>query len=157
VEELRRPDDLGLPLPARQRFTGPRPVVITIHGGPESQFRPAGPARNRYLLEQLGVAMLMPNVRGSTGYGKSFTKLDDGSLREDSVKDIGALLDWIATRAELDAKRVMVTGGSYGGYMSLAVSYKYADRLRCSVDIVGISNFVSFLERTEATAAICAA
>jgi len=133
-----------------ERFTGPRPVVIAIHGGPEAQFRPGFPGRNRYLLEQLGVALLMPNVRGSTGYGKSFTKLDNGLLREDSVKDIGALLDWIGGRADLDARRVMVTGGSYGGYMSLATSYHYADRLRCSVDIVGISNFVSFLERTEA-------
>jgi dipeptidyl aminopeptidase/acylaminoacyl peptidase len=131
-------------------FTGPRPVVIAIHGGPEAQFRPGFPGRNRYLLEQMGVALLMPNVRGSTGYGKSFTKLDNGLLREDSVKDIGALLDWIPGRPELDASRVMVTGGSYGGYMSLATSYHYAGRLRCSVDIVGISNFVSFLERTEA-------
>lgn len=136
-------------LPAA-RFTGPRPVVITIHGGPEAQFRPGFPGRNRYLLEELGVAMLMPNVRGSTGYGKTFTKLDNGLLREDSVKDIGALLDWVKTRPELDASRIMVTGGSYGGYMSLAVSYHYADRLRCSVDVVGISNFISFLERTEA-------
>jgi dipeptidyl aminopeptidase/acylaminoacyl peptidase len=136
-------------LPAA-RFSGPRPVVITIHGGPEAQFRPGFPGRNRYLLEQMGVAILLPNVRGSTGYGKTFTKLDNGLLREDSVKDIGALLEWIGTRADLDAKRVMVTGGSYGGYMSLAVSYHYADRLRCSVDVVGISNFISFLERTEA-------
>jgi dipeptidyl aminopeptidase/acylaminoacyl peptidase len=132
------------------RFAGPRPVVILIHGGPEGQFRPGFPGRNRYLLEQMGVALLMPNVRGSTGYGKTFTKLDNGLLREDSVKDIGALLDWVGARGDLDAKRVMVSGGSYGGYMSLAVSYHYADRLRCSVDIVGISNFISFLERTEA-------
>jgi len=136
-------------LPA-ERFSGPRPVMVIIHGGPESQFRPGFPGRNRYLLEQLGVALLMPNVRGSTGYGKTFTKLDNGLLREDSVKDIGALLDWIGTRADLDATRIMVMGGSYGGYMTLAASYHYADRLRCSVDIVGISNFISFLERTEA-------
>ena len=132
------------------KFTGPRPVAILIHGGPEAQFRPGFPGRNRYLLEQLGVALLMPNVRGSTGYGKSFTKLDNALLREDSVKDIGALFDWIKSRADLDAGRVMVSGGSYGGYMSLATSYHYADRLRCSVDVVGISNFISFLERTEA-------
>jgi dipeptidyl aminopeptidase/acylaminoacyl peptidase len=132
------------------RFSGPRPVIINIHGGPEGQFRPAFLGRNRYLTEQLGVAVLLPNVRGSTGYGKTFTKLDNGVLREDSVKDIGTLLDWLRTRSDLDASRVMVTGGSYGGYMSLAVSYHYADRLRCSVDVVGISNFISFLERTEA-------
>jgi dipeptidyl aminopeptidase/acylaminoacyl peptidase len=136
-------------LPSK-RFTGPRPVVINIHGGPESQFRPGWPGRARYLLDELGVAVIHPNVRGSTGYGKSFTKLDNAYQREDSVKDIGALLDWIPSRGELDAKRIMVTGGSYGGYMSLAVSFRYADRLRCSVDVVGISNFISFLERTEA-------
>jgi dipeptidyl aminopeptidase/acylaminoacyl peptidase len=98
----------------------------------------------------LGVAWIFPNVRGSTGYGKSFVSLDNGILREDSVKDIGALLDWIATRSDLDATRVMVTGGSYGGYMTLAVATTYNDRIRCSVDVVGISNFITFLERTEA-------
>jgi dipeptidyl aminopeptidase/acylaminoacyl peptidase len=149
VEELRRTISGYLYLPP-EKFSGPRPVAIMIHGGPEGQFRPFFPGRNRYLLEQLGVALLMPNVRGSTGYGKSFTKLDNGLLREDSVKDVGALLDWIKTRQDLDAGRVMVSGGSYGGYMSLATSYHYADRLRCSVDVVGISNFISFLERTEA-------
>jgi dipeptidyl aminopeptidase/acylaminoacyl peptidase len=132
------------------RFTGKRPVIVSIHGGPEGQSRPVFQGRNNYLLTQLGVALLYPNVRGSTGYGKSFTKLDNGQLREDSVKDIGALLDWIPTDPALDAERVMVTGGSYGGYMSLAVATHYAARIRCSVDIVGISNFVTFLERTEA-------
>ena len=99
---------------------------------------------------ELGVAILYPNVRGSTGYGKTFLKLDNGVLREDSVKDIGALLDWIATRTDLDAARVMVTGGSYGGYMTLAVAMHYDDRIRCALDVVGISNFVTFLENTEA-------
>ena len=89
-------------------------------------------------------------MRGSIGYGKSFTKLDNGMLREDSVKDIGALLDWIGTNPDLDASRVMVIGGSYGGYMSLAVSARYSDRICCSVDVVGISSFVTFLEHTEA-------
>jgi dipeptidyl aminopeptidase/acylaminoacyl peptidase len=132
------------------RFTGKRPVIVSIHGGPEGQSRPVFQGRNNYLLTELGVALLYPNVRGSTGYGKSFTKLDNGMLREDSVKDIGALLDWIAQEPTLDADRIMVTGGSYGGYMSLAVATHYAPRIRCSVDIVGISNFVTFLERTEA-------
>jgi len=132
------------------RFTGPRPVIVQIHGGPEDQARPAFLGRSNYLVAELGVAVLYPNVRGSTGYGKSFTKLDNGVLREDAVKDIGALFDWIAARPDLDAKRVMVSGGSYGGFMSLAVSARYPDRIRCSVDIVGISNFVTFLERTEA-------
>jgi dipeptidyl aminopeptidase/acylaminoacyl peptidase len=97
----------------------------------------------------LGVALLLPNVRGSTGYGKTFLAADNAEKREDSVKDIGALLDWISTRPELDSQRVMVSGGSYGGYMSLAVATKYSDRIRAAIDIVGISNFVSFLERTE--------
>ncbi len=132
-----------------QKFTGKRPVIIDIHGGPESQFRPVFLGRQNYYLNELGAAILFPNVRGSTGYGKSFLKLDNGFLREDSVKDIGALLDWIATQPDLDASRVMVTGGSYGGYMSLAVATTYGDRIQSAINIVGISNFVSFLERTE--------
>jgi dipeptidyl aminopeptidase/acylaminoacyl peptidase len=97
----------------------------------------------------LGVAILLPNVRGSSGFGKTFLAADNGFSREDSVKDIGALLDWLPTQPDLDPKRVMVAGGSYGGYMSLAVATKYSDRIRAAIDIVGISNFVSFLERTE--------
>jgi len=103
----------------------------------------------QYWLNELGIAVLVPNVRGSIGYGKSNLLLDDGFKREDSVKDIGALLDWIALQPGLDASRVMVAGGSYGGYMSLAVATHYADRIAGSIDVVGISNFVSFLERTE--------
>jgi len=132
------------------RFTGPRPVIVNIHGGPEGQSRPGFQSRWNYVLEELGVAVLYPNVRGSTGFGKSFVKLDNGFLREDSVKDIGALLDWIPTRADLDAARVMITGGSYGGFMTLAVATHYDAKIRCSLDIVGISNFVTFLQNTEA-------
>ncbi|MGG6267334.1 S9 family peptidase [Leptolyngbya sp. AN03gr2] len=131
------------------KFTGKRPVIINIHGGPEAQFRPSFLGRNNYYLNELGVAILFPNVRGSTGYGKTFLQLDNGFLREDSVKDIGALLDWIATQPTLDKDRILVTGGSYGGYMSLAVATNYSDRIRAAINIVGISNFVSFLERTE--------
>ncbi len=131
------------------KFAGKRPVIIDIHGGPEGQFRPVFLGRANYYLNELGVAMIFPNVRGSTGYGKTFLKLDDGFLREDSVKDIGALLDWIATQPDLDKDRILVTGGSYGGYMSLAVATHYSDRIRASIDIVGISNFVTFLEKTE--------
>jgi dipeptidyl aminopeptidase/acylaminoacyl peptidase len=126
------------------------PVIIDIHGGPEAQFRPLYLGRYNYLLNEVGVAMIFPNVRGSDGYGKSFLDLDNGMKREDSVKDIGALLDWIKTRPDLDSDRVMITGGSYGGYMTLACSFHYADRIRCSLDVVGISNFVTFLEHTEA-------
>jgi dipeptidyl aminopeptidase/acylaminoacyl peptidase len=130
-------------------FNGKRPVIIDIHGGPESQSRPYFLGRSNFYLNELGVALIYPNVRGSTGYGKTFLKLDNGYRREDSVKDIGALLDWIAQQPDLDADRVLVTGGSYGGYMSLAVAAGYADRIRASIDIVGISNFVTFLEKTE--------
>ena len=131
------------------RFTGPRPLIVNIHGGPEGQSRPGFQGRSNFFYDELGVAMLYPNVRGSTGFGKSFVKLDNGVLREDSVKDIGALLDWIPTRKDLDASRVMVTGGSYGGYMTLAVATHYDAKIRCSLDVVGISNFVTFLQNTE--------
>ena len=134
-------------LPAKQ-FSGPRPVIINIHGGPEGQSRPGFIGRNNYYISDLGVAMIYPNVRGSSGYGKTFLALDHGLKREDSVKDIGALLDWIAHDPRLDARRVMVTGGSYGGYMTLASAFHFNDRLCCTVDVVGISNFVSFFERT---------
>jgi dipeptidyl aminopeptidase/acylaminoacyl peptidase len=134
---------------APSRFPGRRPVIINIHGGPESQALPGYLARNNYYLNELGVSIILPNVRGSSGYGKTFVDLDNGTKREDSVKDIGALLDWIAARPELDASRVMVTGGSYGGYMTLAVSVHYSDRLRAAVDVVGISNFNTFLKNTE--------
>ncbi len=135
---------------AAARFAGKRPVIVNIHGGPEGQERPDFLGRSNFYTSELGVAVLFPNVRGSTGFGKSFVALDDGPKREDSVKDIGALLDWIKTRPDLDAERVMVTGGSYGGYMTLAAAVHYPDRVRCFVDVVGISNFVTFLENTEA-------
>ena len=131
------------------KFTGKRPVLIQIHGGPEGQSRPNFLGRANYYLNVLGIALVVPNVRGSTGYGKSFVKLDNGFLREDSYKDINSLFDWIATRRDLDASRVAVTGGSYGGHMTLAISTFYSDRIRCSVDIVGMSNLVTFLEHTE--------
>ena len=131
------------------RFTGRRPVLINIHGGPEAQAKTGFGGRNNHLLQDLGIAVLQPNVRGSSGYGKTFLGLDNGVLRENSVKDIGALLDWIATQPDLDPQRVVVAGGSYGGYMSLAVATNYPERIAGSIDVVGISNFVSFLENTE--------
>ncbi|MEX2111040.1 MAG: prolyl oligopeptidase family serine peptidase [Gemmatimonadaceae bacterium] len=131
------------------RFTGKRPVIINIHGGPEGQFRPGFMGRSNYYLNELGVGIIYPNVRGSTGYGKAFVKLDNGMKREDSVRDIGALLDWIGQQPELDASRIMVTGGSYGGYMTLAVATNYNDRICCALDVVGISNFNTFLKNTE--------
>jgi dipeptidyl aminopeptidase/acylaminoacyl peptidase len=127
----------------------PYPVLIDIHGGPEGQARPSFSPLTQYAANELGIALLEPNVRGSTGYGKTYTTLDNDYKREDSVKDIGALLDWIDTRPELDNSRIGVIGGSYGGYMVYAVMEHYNDRLRCGIDIVGISNFVTFLENTK--------
>jgi dipeptidyl aminopeptidase/acylaminoacyl peptidase len=132
-----------------ERFAGRRPVLIQIHGGPEAQARPGFIGRWNYYVNELGIAVVEPNVRGSRGYGKTFVSLDNGVLREDAVKDIGALLDWIAAQPDLDAARVVAAGGSYGGYMSLAVATHYADRIAGAIDVVGIANFVSFLERTE--------
>jgi dipeptidyl aminopeptidase/acylaminoacyl peptidase len=132
------------------KFTGKRPVIVNIHGGPEGQSRPIFQGANNYYLNDLGVAIIYPNVRGSTGYGKTFTKLDNGFLREDSYKDALALLDWIKTRSDLEADRVMVMGGSYGGHMTLAISTYYPDRIRCALDVVGIGNLVTFLENTSA-------
>ena len=135
--------------PDPQKFPGKRPVMINIHGGPEGQSRPGFQARNNYFINELGVAILYPNVRGSTGFGKTFVDLDNGMKREDSVKDIGALLDWLQSSSTLDASRVMVMGGSYGGYMTLAVATLYPDRIRCASSSVGISNFVTFLTNTQ--------
>ena len=132
------------------RFSGKRPVLIDIHGGPEGQSRPNFLGRDNYYVNELGIVLIYPNVRGSTGYGKTFTKLDNGFLRQDSYKDINALIDWIGTRPDLDAERIAVTGGSYGGHMTLAISTFYSDRIRCSIDIVGMSNLVTFLQHTEA-------
>jgi len=128
---------------------GPHPVIIRIHGGPESQARPGFNSTYQMWVAELGVAVIQPNVRGSAGYGKTYVGLDNGFQREGSVRDIGALLDWIATQPDLDERRVAVYGGSYGGYMVLASAAHYSERLRAVVDVVGISNFVTFLENTQ--------
>src|ERR1700730_847678 len=132
------------------KFTGKRPVLVVIHGGPEGQSQPTFLGRNNYLLNELGIALIYPNVRGSTGYGKTFSLLDNGFLREDTYKDINSLFDWIASQPDLDASRIGIAGGSYGGHMTLAVSTFFSDRIRCSVDLVGMSDLVTFLEHTEA-------
>jgi len=142
----------GLSVPAwvyKPAGKGPFPVVVSIHGGPEAQARPGFTSTYQMWLQKLGVAVVVPNVRGSDGYGSTYLGLDNGFKREDSVKDIGALLDWIATQPDLDAKRVAVAGGSYGGYMVLASAVHYSSRLKAAVDVVGISNFVTFLENTQ--------
>jgi len=130
------------------KFAGKRPVIIAIHGGPEGQTRPTFRGADNYYLNELGIAIIYSNVRGSLGYGKSFQKLDNGFLREGSYKDINSLLDWIQTQPDLDPNKVMITGGSYGGFMTLAVATNYNDRICCSVDVVGPSNLVTFLEHT---------
>lgn len=127
---------------------GPHPVIIRFHGGPEGQWVANYSSTTQYWVNALGIAVIQPNIRGSTGYGRDFAALDNELKREDAVKDVGALLDWIATQGDLDADRVMVQGGSYGGYMSLASLVHYSDRLRGGIDSVGISNFVTFLEST---------
>jgi dipeptidyl aminopeptidase/acylaminoacyl peptidase len=143
----------GLEIPAfyyRPKAEGRRPVVINIHGGPEAQSRPSFSPLAQLLVAEANMAVLSPNVRGSDGYGKSYLLLDNGRKREDSVKDIGAWLDWIKQQPELDSSRVAVFGGSYGGYMVLASLIHFPDRIKAGVDVVGISNFVTFLENTKA-------
>jgi dipeptidyl aminopeptidase/acylaminoacyl peptidase len=132
-------------VPAGRRL----PVVINIHGGPEAQARPTFNPTAQFLANELGVAVLVPNVRGSSGYGKTWLTLDNAEKREDSVRDIGALLDWVAAQPELDADRIGVYGGSYGGYMVLATLATYPERVRAGVDLVGISHFGTFLKNTE--------
>ena len=134
----------GLPAGART------PVVIDIHGGPESQTRPRWNPISQQMANALGATVILTNVRGSDGYGKRYLNLDNGPRREDSVKDIGALLDWIATQPGLDKDRVAVYGQSYGGYMSLAAMTHYSDRLVGGVERYGISDFITFLNNTEA-------
>lgn len=128
----------------------PSAVVIRIHGGPESMYRPYFSTTDQFFVNELGMAVVSPNVRGSKGYGKTYLRLDNAEKREDSVKDIGALLDWIAKQPELDASRVAVYGGSYGGYMVLGSLTNFPDRIKAGVDIVGIASFTTFLKNTSA-------
>lgn len=139
----------GFYYPAAARFTGKRPILINIHGGPEGQSMASFLGSGNYYTNEMGISIISPNVRGSSGFGKTFLTKDNGFLREDSVKDIGVLLDWIAQQPELDKDKIMIMGGSYGGYMTLATAFHYADKIKCSVDIVGISNFNTFLKNTE--------
>jgi dipeptidyl aminopeptidase/acylaminoacyl peptidase len=145
----------GLPIsafvyrPDPRKFPGKRPVLINIHGGPEAQARPIFQARNNYYLNELGIAIVYPNVRGSDGYGSTFLQLDNGFKREDSVKDIGTIIQWVKGDSQLDGERIGVIGGSYGGYMVLASMVHFNDQIRCGVDVVGISSFLTFLKNTQ--------
>ncbi len=136
--------------PNPEKHKGRRPLIINIHGGPEGQATPRFLGRNNYLINELGIAIFYPNVRGSTGFGKRFVALDNGPFRrEDSVKDIGAFLSHLRKDKRINKRRIAVTGGSYGGYMTLASMLRYGDRLKAGLEIVGISNFVTFLENTQ--------
>ncbi len=131
------------------KFAGKRPVIIDIHGGPDNQARPEFNGPDNYFITEMGIAKIYPNVRGSTGYGKGFLRLDDGYKREGAVQDIAALLDWIKQQPYLDSDRVMVTGGSYGGYIALSVAANYSDRISAAQSLSGPSNIATFLEHTE--------
>ncbi len=136
--------------PDPAKFPGKRPLIINIHGGPEGQSTPGFQGRRNYLLNELGIAIFYPNVRGSTGFGKRFVGLDNGPFkREDSVKDIGAFLNRLEADPGLDKSRFAVNGGSYGGYMCYASAIAYGPRLRGAYCVVAISNFVTFLENTQ--------
>lgn len=146
------PNADGMDIPAfiyRPHGEGPHPVIVSIHGGPESQSRPYFSSTYQYWANELGASVVVPNVRGSAGYGKTYVSLDNGLNRKKSVEDIGALLDWIGTQSDLDSDRVLVYGGSYGGYMVLASMVDYNDRIAGGIDIVGISDFRTFLENTK--------
>jgi dipeptidyl aminopeptidase/acylaminoacyl peptidase len=130
-------------------FRGKRPVIIDLHGGPTEQYRPAYGYEENFFINELGVAKIYPNVRGSSGFGKTFQSLDDGLKREDAVKDVGALLDWIKTQPDLDADRVLVQGASYGGYLALSVAANYSSRLGGVISDSGMTNLATFLARTE--------
>jgi dipeptidyl aminopeptidase/acylaminoacyl peptidase len=150
-ELVRYPSTGGIQVPAflfRKPGEGKRPVVVLWHGGPEAQFRPTFSPFVQFLATELGLAVLAPNVRGSDGYGKRYLSLDDGVRREEALRDIGATLDFVATRADLDASRVAVYGGSYGGYMVLASMVFHGDRIKAGVDVVGISSIPTFLRST---------
>ncbi len=136
-------------LPDAKKFPGKRPVLVNFHGGPEGQSTVRFMGRTNYYLNEMGIAVLLPNVRGSTGYGKRFLDLDNGFNRKDSVKDGGAFLTWVGSHPRLDSDRISVIGGSYGGYMSLAIAVDYSPLIRSAIDIVGISSFVTFLNNTE--------
>lgn len=142
-------DDREIPAfvfrPDPRKFPGPRPVLVELHGGPQAQARPSFLGPEAYIVTELGMALVVPNVRGSSGYGVSFLRLDDRERREDAVRDVGALLDWIAEQPDLDADRVAVRGGSYGGYLVLASLSRFDDRIAAGIDVAGISDFETFM------------
>ncbi|WP_169976734.1 S9 family peptidase [Tautonia rosea] len=150
-ERLRYPSFDGREIPVfifrpdPRRFPGPRPVLIDLHGGPQAQARPSFLGPDAYIVSELGIALVVPNVRGSSGYGLSYLQLDDREHREDAVRDIGALLDWIAHQPEYDPNRLVIRGGSYGGYLVLASMARFGDRITAGINLAGISDFETFM------------
>jgi dipeptidyl aminopeptidase/acylaminoacyl peptidase len=132
------------------RFTGPRPVMVQIHGGPDDRDRARWLGRSNYFLNEMGIALLCPNVRGSIGFGRAFMEMDNGKGREGAVKDIGALLDWIAARPDMDKDRVVLIGASYGGWLALEAGIVYNARIRGIIEGAGMTDLVTFLENTDA-------
>jgi dipeptidyl aminopeptidase/acylaminoacyl peptidase len=127
---------------------GLHPVLLVLHGGPESQFRPGFDPWLQYVVNELGFAVVAPNLRGSSGYGKAYLALDNGMLRDDVVKDLGAIIVWVSSQSTFDRNHVAVAGGSYGGFLALAALANYGDRLIGGVDLAGIADFISFLTNT---------
>lgn len=151
LEKIQSFDAIAVPAWVyRPEGKGPHPVLIWVHGGPEQQFVPAFNPLIQYLVQEAGIAVVAPNIRGSNGYGKTYLTLDDGYKRLDAIKDIGGILDWIEKDPHLDARRVGIYGGSYGGYVVLGALTMYPERFSAGVNLVGISNFVTFLENTSA-------
>jgi dipeptidyl aminopeptidase/acylaminoacyl peptidase len=150
-ERFRYPSFDGREIPAfvyrpdPRRFPGPRPVLIDLHGGPQAQARPSFLGPDAYIVTELGMALIVPNVRGSSGYGISYLQLDDREHREDAVRDVGALLDWIARQPEYDPNRLVLRGGSYGGYLVLASLARFGDRITAGINLAGISDFETFM------------
>ena len=132
------------------KFSGPRPVMVNIHGGPDSRERARWLGRSNYFLNEMGIAIIYPNVRGSIGFGRKFAQMDDGRARDGAIKDIGALLDWIAGRPEFDKNRIVLTGASYGGWLALQAGITYSDRIRGIIEGAGQTNLVTYLEKTDA-------
>ena len=153
VPNLRRAADPGVHQWPGPGFEGPRPVLIMIHGGPAVHYSPGFSLLENYLLGELGIALVMPNASVVlTGYGRSYERLDDGRRRPDAVRDLVVLLDWIAKQPDLDASRVAVSGGSHGGYLALAATAQFGDRLRAGIDIAGVSSFETSLDHERPSA-----
>ncbi len=131
------------------KFTGPRPVIVSLHGGPDDRERMVFRGRSNYLLNELGFAIIYPNVRGSLGFGRAFEQMDNGQKRGDVIKDVGAVLDWIAARPELDKNRVVLLGVSSGGWLALEAGIVYNDRIRAIVEGAGMTDLVTFLQQTD--------